>query len=93
MSNVNLLSRKYDIAEYFFDDEATQYLDYVDEAIDEVFSVDLKTANALKKYRDGEKFYLSTGIGEEITAGFGTLDEYGYFEFPLPANFVKKFLI
>lgn len=31
----------------------------------------------------GEQPTYSTGICENITCGFGRLDEYGYFEFPL----------
>ena len=40
-------------------------------------------ARALIKYRDGEKPTFSTGICGSLTAGYGRLDELGYWEFPL----------
>lgn len=38
---------------------------------------------AYRRYEAGEKPSFSTGICESITAGYGRLDEYGYWEFSL----------
>lgn len=38
---------------------------------------------ALKRWESGEKPTFSTGICESLTCGYGKLDEYGYWEFPL----------
>lgn len=49
-------------------------------------SIAVKSAEAIRRFRDGEKPSYSTGICESITAGYGRLDQYGYWEFPLPVN-------
>ena len=42
---------------------------------------------ALERYRSGDTSYrFSTGICELMTAGYGELDGYGYFEYPLTVN-------
>ncbi len=38
---------------------------------------------AYRRYRNGEAPSFSTGICEFLTAGYGHLDAYGYYEFPL----------
>lgn len=39
---------------------------------------------AIELYDAGQKPTYSTGIGDERTAGYGKLDDCGYWEFPLP---------
>lgn len=49
---------------------------------------------ARRKFRNGELPSYSTGMfNNELTAGYGTLNEFGYFEFPLPVpiGFEKVF--
>ena len=42
---------------------------------------------ALERYKGGDKSYrFSTGICGLTTAGYGKLDEFGYFEYPLPVD-------
>lgn len=41
---------------------------------------------AYKRYDSGEKPMYSRGICDYITAGYGKLDAYGYWEFPLVVN-------
>lgn len=38
---------------------------------------------AYEMYKAGEKPTYSHGICESVTAGYGKLDDYGYWEFPL----------
>jgi len=38
---------------------------------------------ALKRWEAGKTPMFSTGICESLTCGYGKLDEYGYWEFPL----------
>lgn len=41
---------------------------------------------AYEMYRSGEKCNFSKGISGEITAGYGSLGNYGCWEFPLIVN-------
>lgn len=86
-------ARRYNVAEYFFGDEATQYLDLVESAIDHFFcnhdESDIR--EAFRRYLCGDKLSFSSGICEGLTAGFGEINEYGYWEYPLPMNFVDRF--
>lgn len=51
---------------------------------------DLEKENeAMRRYLSGEKPFYSTGICESLTCGYGKLDEYGYFEFPLKESILK----
>lgn len=87
--------RLYNVAEYFFDEHASEHLDNVDEAIDHIYCnhEDADVREAFHRYLEcKEKLYFSTGICEMLTAGFGKCDEYGYFEFPLPGKFIDDFL-
>ena len=89
------LARLYNVAEYFFGEQASEHLDIVNEAIDHVYCNhdDADVREAFKRYLEGkEKLYFSTGICEMLTAGFGKCNDYGYFEFPLPGKFIDDFL-
>jgi hypothetical protein len=88
--------RRYDLAEYFFNEEAGQNLDLVEEAILSAFytdSVNTPYGDALFRYLGGEKVQIANSLFDQQTAGFGRLDEYGLFEFPLPAPFFKKYVV
>lgn len=87
------VARRYNVAEYFFNDEATQYLDLVEEAIDHVYwnHDDRDVREAFKRYLRGDLLTFSTGICESLTAGFGKCNDYGYWEYPLPAKFIDQF--
>ena len=89
----NISARRWNAAEYFFKDEAAEYLDLVEEAIDHVFcnSDESVVREAFKRYLRGDVLYFSSGICETLTAGYGKIDQYGYWEFPLPSNFVDQF--
>ena len=41
---------------------------------------------AIKKYKDGVKPLYSKDISDNNTAGYGKVDNYGYFEYPLPLD-------
>jgi hypothetical protein len=41
---------------------------------------------ALDKLQRGEGLGFSTGVCGSLTCGYGKCDEYGYWEFPLPAE-------
>ena len=89
------LSRLYNVAEYFFGDQASKHLEIVNEAIDHVYcdAEDADIREAFRLYLEcKEKLYCSTGICEMLTAGFGGCDEHGYFTYPLPAKFIDKYL-
>lgn len=44
-----------------------------------------KELEALKRWEAGLDPYFSTGYAcGELTAGYGALDAYGYWEYPLP---------
>ncbi len=94
MTPANLAARRYDVAEYFFHDEATEHLELVEAAIDHVY-VDKDDAHfreAFRRYLRGDKVTFSLGICESTTAGFGACDHYGYWEFPLPGQFIEEYL-
>lgn len=86
-------ARRYNVAEYFFGDEATEYLELVEDAIDHVFNTrdDADVREAFTRYLRGDKLTFSMGICEGTTAGFGECDNYGYWEYPLPMNFIDRF--
>jgi len=45
---------------------------------------------AIRRYQNGEKLSFSSGIADdEITYGYGKLDNNGYWEFPLPYVYLK----
>lgn len=44
----------------------------------------------IRRFLAGEKVSVSTGIEDEITYGYGELNENGYWEFPVPAWLVGK---
>lgn len=48
-----------------------------------------KQAEALRRYQSGETLHFSTGIDERITYGYGELDQYGFWEFPLRYNYLS----
>lgn len=39
---------------------------------------------ALRYYARGEAWKCSTDIAEQLSYGYGTLDQWGFWEFPLP---------
>lgn len=86
-------ARLYNVAEYFFGDEASQYLELVEDAINHVYCSrdDAAVREAFTRYLQGDKLTFSSGICEGLTAGFGECNCHGYWEFPLPMNFVDHF--
>ena len=54
-----------------------------------VLWVDEFSIAGLTCYLRGENPSFSTSISEELTAGFGKLDEYGDWEFPIPYELVE----
>jgi hypothetical protein len=46
--------------------------------------IDDYETEALRRWESGEKPSFSTGICESLTAGYGKLDDHGYWEFQLP---------
>lgn len=48
---------------------------------------------AIQRYQMGEDPSYSTSIADELTAGYGELSEYGYWEYPLPCDGTGKILI
>lgn len=84
-------ARLYNIAEYFFEDEASEHISLVKEAIVHMFPEDNDIHEAFSRYLDGKKLFFSSGICESLTAGYGELNESGYWEFPLPLDFVDQF--
>lgn len=40
-------------------------------------------AEAQRRWKTGENPSFSTGICEMVTAGYGAIDQYGYFQYPL----------
>lgn len=59
----------------------------VEETVPE-YSEDQK--EAIRRFKAGEKPYYSSGIDESITCGYGDLDDYGFWEFPLPDKYWKE---
>ena len=49
-------------------------------------SREVREKKALEMFHSGMKPSYSTGICESLTAGYGELDAYGYWEFPLTVN-------
>jgi hypothetical protein len=45
---------------------------------------------AFLRWSRGEKFGVSTSIVDELTYGYGKLDELGFWEFPLPPDFIER---
>lgn len=44
---------------------------------------ELAEKEALRRYSEGQKPSFSKGVCENLTCGYGRLDDYGYWEFPL----------
>lgn len=42
---------------------------------------------AIRRFEAGEKPGYSSGIDEALTCGYGELDDYGFWEFPLPKKY------
>lgn len=92
----NLMKVRYDVAEFFFGVEgATANLNNVESMIYNAYDnrEDMPTRTALIKYIEGKIPMYSSDLLDELTAGYGTLSEYGEWEFPLPPKFVYKFLV
>ena len=54
-------------------------------------SEDYATRHAVRLYRLGKKPSCSTFIdGISITAGYGKLESYGDFQYPLPQSYILK---
>jgi hypothetical protein len=47
----------------------------------------LAIATAVEFHNKGVSPRFSMGICEELTVGYGKIDEYGYWEFPLPSEY------
>jgi hypothetical protein len=50
----------------------------------------LDQLEAKKRYEFGERLNFSTGIDGHITYGYGELDEFGFWEFPLRYEFLNS---
>ena len=90
----NASARLYNVAEYIFGDKATERLDEVADAVDQLYcdQEDADMREAFHRYLAcNEALYFSSGICESLTSGFGKCSELGYFEFPLPAKFIDQF--
>lgn len=91
-----IMSRKYDVAEFFFGDEATSRLDIIDEMLQQDYSGHSEFAGvmeAFRRYARGDSLSYSTDLMNVTTAGFGTCDHGGNWDYELPGKFVKKYLI
>jgi hypothetical protein len=42
------------------------------------------TLEGIRRFLAGEKVGVSTGIDDSLTYGYGRLDEFGFWEFPVP---------
>ena len=95
---MSAIAQKWDVAEYLLGDGAAIAFagdgSEVETAINQTFTDegDADIRRALMLYSEGKVPQHSSGICETHTAGYGKLDENGYWEFPLPANFVERFL-
>lgn len=87
-------ARRYNVAEFFFGEEAGKYVDSIDEIVNQILidKDDTGFGVALQKYLNMEKYNVSTNILNEVTVGYGKLDENGFFKYPFPAKFIKQFL-
>jgi hypothetical protein len=87
-------ARSYNVAEFFFGEEAGKYVDIIDEIVNQILvdKDDIQFGVALQKYLNMEKFQVSTNILNETTAGYGKLDENGFFKYPFPVKFIKQFI-
>ena len=91
---IELLKRRWEVAEYFHGENAGDHLDDVELTIFQIYNEhrDGFTRAAFTYYLAGLKVTFSTGICGNTTGGFGKLDENGYWQFPLPEPFVKHLL-
>ena len=48
-----------------------------------VIDPDKSDPHAMKRYLNGDKPTFSSGLECELTCGYGKLDEWGYWEYPL----------
>ena len=48
-----------------------------------------ETVLGVMRFLSGQKVGVSTGIDESITYGYGELDEYGFWEYPVPDKLVE----
>jgi hypothetical protein len=88
-----ITAMQYDVAEFLTNsDGASEILDVLDGAIDHIFGEESPTAVALKRYSTGETPKTSFDPEGTITAGYGQLDYFGFWEFQLPEAFVEKYL-
>jgi hypothetical protein len=55
-----------------------------------ILKLDMLIAKFLLKL--GRHPHFSTSIAEETTAGFGQLDEYGFFQYPLSNHWINSVL-
>lgn len=83
---------KWNLAEYFNEQEASKVYEVLDDFILHLYKDDNTVQEAMFKYADGVQPFISTGICGDLTAGYGRLDDNGYWEFPLPSDFVAKFI-
>ena len=51
---------------------------------------DEATLTAVYRWLTGEKVSFSHGFGDQLTAGFGTLDELGYWQYPMPNVYTEE---
>lgn len=87
-------ARRYNVAEFFFGNEADKYVDDIVDVVNQILDDkdDIEFGIAFQKYLNMEKFYVSSSILDETTAGFGKIDENGFFKYPFPAKFIKQFI-
>lgn len=80
------------IAEADLSKELTEQRDKNDELWKRIFTVDTENAKlrGLQRLLSGEQVGVSTDICGQTTYGYGTLSDYGYWEFPVPVEAVRK---
>ncbi len=67
------------------DDELIDEISHYEQEIDRAFAVPFKerAAEANRRFAAGEKPCYSTGIDDSITCGYGYIDQFGFWQYPL----------
>lgn len=56
---------------------------------DDMITSLIQQKEAKKRYDRGDTLQFSTGIDERMTYGYGELDKWGFWEFPLRYNYLR----
>lgn len=51
--------------------------------------MDARILEGIERYLSGEQVGVSTSIADYITYGYGRLDQYGHWEYPVPTYVVE----